>query len=159
MPQFAEGKIDAYMAFAPEPQELRAKKVGRVLLDSMMDKPWSQYFCCLVVGNQEFVRKNPVATKRALRAILKANDLTAREPDRATKLLIDRGITKSHDSSLEAIRGMHYDRWRDYDPEDTLRFYALRLQEIGMIKSIPQKIIAQGTDWRFLREIKKEMKG
>src|SRR2546426_4115144 len=39
-----------------------------------------------------------------------------------------------------------YNRWREYDPEDTVRFYALRLQEAGMIKSSPQKIIAEGTD-------------
>jgi NitT/TauT family transport system substrate-binding protein len=43
-------------------------------------------------------------------------------------------------------------------PEDTVRFYALRLQEVGLIKSTPQKIIAEGTDWRFLEEIKRELK-
>ena len=52
-----------------------------------------------------------------------------------------------------------YGKWREYDPEDTVRFYALRLHEAGMIKSSPQKIIAQGTDWRFLNELKKELKG
>jgi hypothetical protein len=52
-----------------------------------------------------------------------------------------------------------YNRWREYDPEDTVRFFALRLHEIGMITSSPQKIIAQGTDWRFLNELKKELKG
>jgi hypothetical protein len=44
------------------------------------------------------------------------------------------------------------------DPEDTLRFYALRLHEIGMIKSTPQEIIAGGTDRRFLDELKRELK-
>jgi len=39
-----------------------------------------------------------------------------------------------------------------------VRFYALRLQEAKMIKSTPQRIIAQGTNWRFLNEIKKELK-
>ena len=29
----------------------------------------------------------------------------------------------------------------------------------GLIKSGPQKIIAQGTDWRFINELKKELKG
>jgi NitT/TauT family transport system substrate-binding protein len=52
-----------------------------------------------------------------------------------------------------------YGKWRNYDPEDTVRFYALRLHEAGMIKTIPQKIIAQGTDWRFVNELKKELKG
>jgi NitT/TauT family transport system substrate-binding protein len=51
-----------------------------------------------------------------------------------------------------------YNKWRDYDPEDTIRFYALRLREAGMIKSNPNKIIAEGTDWRFLNEIKRELK-
>ena len=40
-----------------------------------------------------------------------------------------------------------------------MRFYALSLYESGMIKSSPQKLLAQGTDWRFLNELKKELKG
>ena len=51
-----------------------------------------------------------------------------------------------------------YDRWREYDPEDTLRFYALRLHEVGMIGSSPKAILAEGTDWRFLNELKRELK-
>jgi NitT/TauT family transport system substrate-binding protein len=39
-----------------------------------------------------------------------------------------------------------------------VRFYALRLHELGMIKSTPQKIIAEGTNWRFLNELKRELK-
>jgi len=81
----AEGKVDAYLGFPPDPQELRAKKIGQVVVNSAIDRPWSQYFCCMVVGNREFVRRHPVATKRALRAILKASDLCAREPERAAR--------------------------------------------------------------------------
>jgi NitT/TauT family transport system substrate-binding protein len=40
-----------------------------------------------------------------------------------------------------------------------VRFYALRLHEAGMIKSSPQKIIEHSTNWRFLNELKKELKG
>ena len=74
----AEGKIDAYMAFPPDPQELRAKKIGHVLVDTKIDRPWSQYFCCMLAGNGEFVRRHPAATKRVLRAMLKAGTLCAR---------------------------------------------------------------------------------
>jgi NitT/TauT family transport system substrate-binding protein len=56
------------------------------------------------------------------------------------------------------MRDLPYGKWHEYDPEDTVRFYALRLHEAGMIKSNPQKMISQGTDWRFLRELKKELK-
>ncbi len=41
---------------------------------------------------------------------------------------------------------------------DTLRFYALRLRE-AVIKTTPEKIIAQGSDWRFLTALKRELKG
>lgn len=156
----AEKKIDAFLAAPPDAQELRAKKIGHVVINSMMDKPWSQYFCCMVAVNQQFVRKHPVAGKKALRAILKATDVCAREPRRAARFLVDKGYAKQYDPALQAMEemAMAYSRWRDYDPEDTVRFYALRLNEVGMIKSSPQKIIAQGTDWRLLKELKKELK-
>jgi NitT/TauT family transport system substrate-binding protein len=79
IPLLAEGKIDALVGFPPVPQELRAKKIGHAVVNSAVDRPWSQYFCCIVTGNREFVRKYPVATKRALRAILKATDVCALE--------------------------------------------------------------------------------
>jgi NitT/TauT family transport system substrate-binding protein len=34
----------------------------------------------------------------------------------------------------------------------------LRLHDIGMIKSSPNSLIAEGTDWRFLNELKRELK-
>ena len=142
----ADRKIDAFLAFPPTAQELRAKKIGHVIFNSMMDKPWSQYFCCVVAGNRDFVRKNPLATKRALLAILKGADLCAREPERAARLLVDKGFTKNYDYALQTMKEMNYGQWREFDPEDTVRFFSLRLHEIGAIKSSPQKIIAQGTD-------------
>jgi len=155
----AENKIDALVGFPPVPQELRAKKFGRVVVNSGADRPWSQYFCCVMASNREFVRKHPAATKRAMRAILKANQICALEPDRAARLLVDKSFTPQYDYALQAMKEIPYGKWRDYDAEDSVRFYALRLQEAGMIKSSPQKIIAQGTDWRFLNELKKELKG
>jgi NitT/TauT family transport system substrate-binding protein len=159
MQLFADGKIDAFMGFPPEPQELRAKKIGHVVVNTTLDRPWSQYFCCMVVANREFVRKHPVATKRALRAILKANSICALEPVRSARTLVDKWYPKTnYVYALQTIKDIPYSQWREYDPEDTVRFYALRMNEVGMIKSSPQKIIAQGTDWRFLRELKKELK-
>jgi NitT/TauT family transport system substrate-binding protein len=112
----------------------------------------------MMIGNRDFVRKHPVATKRALRAILKANNICALEPERAARFLIDRGFTPRIDYALQALKDIPYGKWREYSPEDTVRFYALRLQEAGMIKSSPQKIIAQGTDLRFFNELKKGLK-
>lgn len=154
----AEGKIDAYLGFPPDPQELRAKRVGHSLLNSAIDRPWSQYFCCLVSANREFVRKNPVASKRALRAILKASEICASQPDLAVKSYVGQGFAADPDLARQAVTELPYGKWRDFNPEETVRFYALRLREAEMVKSAPQKLIAQGTDWRFLNELKKELK-
>jgi len=72
---------------------------------------------------------------------------------------VSRGYTGKLDYAAQTLREIPYTRWREYDPEDTVRFYALRLHEVGMIKNSPQKLIAQGTDWRFFNELKKELKG
>ena len=158
MQLFMDGKIDAFLGLPPEPQELRARHVGRVLLNSAVDRPYSHYICCLLIGSRNYVRNYPVATKRVLRAILKANELCATEPARAARRLVDGGFTDRYDYALQTLTELPYDKWRDYDPEDTVRFYALRLREAGMTKSSPQKIIADGTDWRFLNELKRELK-
>jgi NitT/TauT family transport system substrate-binding protein len=71
--QFVEGKIDAVLAFPPQPQDLRARHIGHVIVNSTVDRPWSQYFCCMLAGNREFVQRHPVATKRVVRAILKSD--------------------------------------------------------------------------------------
>jgi NitT/TauT family transport system substrate-binding protein len=113
----------------------------------------------MLIGNREFVRKHPVATKRALRAILQADQICALEPERVARDIVERGFTKSYDFALQTMKDVPYGRWRQYNPEDAVRFYALRLHEAGVIESTPKKIIAEHTDWRFLNELKKELKG
>jgi len=156
---FAEGKIDAFLGFPPEPQRLRAQNIGHVIVNSAQDRPWSQYFCCMLAGNREFVRKNPMATKRVVRAMLRATDLCVSEPALVAQRMVDRGFTARHDYAVQTLADVPYNRWRDYDPEDTIRFYALRLREAGMLKSSPAKIIADGVDWRFLNEVRRELGG
>jgi len=155
---FVEGKIDAFLASPPNAQKMRSQKLGHTILDNAVDSPWSQYFCCMISGSADYVDKYPVATKRALRAILKAADLCVSEPRWVAQQLIDRGFLSQYDYALQTLKEIRYDRWRDYDPEDSLRFYGLRMQETGLINSSPNKIIAEGTDWRFLNELKRELK-
>src|SRR5947209_6085218 len=156
---FVERKIDAFLALPPDPQDLRARKIGHVIVDSALDRPWSQHFCCVLIGSNEFVRKYPVATKRVLRAILKATDLCASNPAAVARRLVDEGFTANYDYALQTLNEVWYNKWREYDAEDSVRFYSLRLREAGMIKSAPAKIIADGTNWRFLNELKRELKG
>ena len=154
----ADGKIDGLLGFPPDPQELRTRKIGHVVVSTTEDRPWSQYFCCMAVTNVNFAKKYPVATKRMLRAFTKATDMCALEPDRVARSLVDRGFVKNHAYALQTLKEIPYTKWREYDPADTMRFYALRLHETGMIKASPQTILARGTDWRAINELKKELK-
>jgi len=82
--------------------------------------------------------------KRALRAILKAADICASSPNGPRAPLVDGGFTPRYDYALGTMKEVPYNKWRVYDPR-LVRFYALRLREAGMIKSTPQRLIAQGT--------------
>jgi NitT/TauT family transport system substrate-binding protein len=153
----SDGEIDAFMTYPPWAQELRAHNVGHVILNSALDHPWSQYFCCMLVASAAFARRNPIATKRVVRAMVRATDICAAKPDWVAQRLVDRGFTPRYDYAREGLDDVSYRAWRDYDPEDAVRFYALRLREVRMIKSSPDTIIATGTDWRFIKDVRKEL--
>ena len=153
---FTAGKVDAFVGFPPDPGQPCVRNIGHVVVNTAADRPWSNYFCCMVTANTAFVRKNPVAAKRALRAILKATDICHREPERAAQRMAAAGF--SIDCARMMLNDARYGLWRDYDPEDTVRFFALRLHEAGMIKKTPDEVIAGFTDWRFIEELKREMK-
>jgi len=93
----------------------------------------------MLVGNGDYVRKYPNATKRVLRAILKGADLCASEPKRVAQRLVDRGFADHYDYAVDALSSIPYGAWREYDSEDTVRYYALRLHETGFIKIKPQQ--------------------
>ena len=154
----AEGRIDAFLAFPPDAQELRAKKVGRLLLNSAVDRPWSQYFCCMIAANREWATRHPIAARRAVRAILKGSELCAADPELGANAFLAQGYDTDRNYARQAVRELPFGKWRDYNPEETLRFYALRLREAEMVRNSPQKLINDGSDWRIVNELKREMK-
>jgi NitT/TauT family transport system substrate-binding protein len=158
MELFAEGKTDAFLGFPPEPQELRARGFDRVILNTLTDRPWSQYLCCMIYGNRAWVRDHPIATKRFLRAVFKAADFCQAEPENAARRLADGGFAPRYDYALETIRELPYELWHEYDAADSMRFYGLRLHEAGMLRASPNALLAEGTDWRFVDELKRELK-
>jgi NitT/TauT family transport system substrate-binding protein len=113
----------------------------------------------MISGHKDFVKKNPVATKRALRAILKANDIVAKDPELALKVLMEKKIWKKAETKyiLQSIKDIPYGMWRDYNPEETVRFYAMRLHDVGMLKTAPEEFIKQHTDWSILNSMKQEL--
>jgi NitT/TauT family transport system substrate-binding protein len=139
---FIDRIIDAFPAIPPESQELRDRKVGHTIVSSTLDRPWSQYYCCMLAGATDYVEKYPAATKRVVRAFLKAADICVSDPKMVAQQLVDGGFTKRYDYALRTLTELRYDVWREFDPDDSLRFYALRMREASLIKLSPQEIIA-----------------
>jgi NitT/TauT family transport system substrate-binding protein len=161
---FVDGRSQAFIASGTTGPQLHRnpKNPGKVILDTTMDKPWSQYYCCNLVANRNWARRYPVATKRFTRAILRAADEVAKDKPRAAREYVARGFVAApspseEDLTNEAIRDLSYD-WREIDPEDTLRFFALRLADAKLVKSTPQQIIAQGSDFAYMRQLRTELK-
>ncbi|HEY8717581.1 ABC transporter substrate-binding protein [Pengzhenrongella sp.] len=161
---FVDGKADAIATGGPAGPALHGTKnnPGHVLLNSALDKPWSQNYCCLLATNRDWARANPVATKRATRAILRSIDAGKRDLRATAKAAIDAGRYKANPAITEqvvydVIKDQSFE-WRDYDPEDTVRFFTLRLTDAKLIKKTPTQIIADGTDFAYFRRLQKELK-
>ena len=157
---FVEGRSDATLAAVAQGPLLRAnpKNPGHQIFDTTVDKPWSQYFCCLLVANRDWAKANPNAAKRATRAVLRAIDYGAKDRERAVAVAVEKKVTQNPKILLEAIKDLPYD-WREYDPTETLRFYALRLADAKLVQKTPAQIIADGTDFAFFRQMQRELKG
>ena len=158
---FLNGRADAILASITEGPALRASPntPGKLVVDFGMDKPWSQQFCCLLVANSDWAKAHPNATKRATRAVLRAIDQGAKDRARAVVAAVQKQVPDAADPQLllEAIKSLNYG-WRDFDPEETLRFYALRLADAKLLKKPPSRILAEGTNFAFFRQMQKELK-
>ncbi len=163
---FLDGRSDAFLAASDGAATLRRnpRTPSTKILDQTADKPWSQYLCCMLAANRDWTRQNPVATKRVTRAVLRAADATVKDRPRAAREGAARPvqtILPAGDVSLEQILNEtiampSYD-WREFDPEETIRFFALRLADVKLITSTPQQLIDQGTDLAYMRQLRKEL--
>ncbi len=164
---YLDGRSDVFLAAAEGAAVLRRdpRNRGTKILDQTSDKPWSQYLCCLLVANRDWTRQYPVATKRVTRAVLRAADAAAKDRPRAARegvgasiqRLLPPGALTVEQILVDTTAMLSYD-WREFDPEETLRFFSLRLGDVKAIRSLPQQIIANGSDLAFMRQLRTELK-
>jgi NitT/TauT family transport system substrate-binding protein len=160
---FLTGKSDAFFAQAQQGTLLQAnpKNPGKLILDTVVDKPWSQVYCCLLAANRDWVNANPTAAKRATRAILRSADAVAKDRRSAPAAAIATGLFNTQGITeqvvADTIKDLSYD-WRGYDPEETVRFFALQLSDAKLISKTPQEIITAGTDFAYFRQLRTELK-
>ena len=112
----------------------------------------------MLYGNRDFVAAHPVATKRFVRAVLKATDICATEPELAAQQLVDADSRERYDYALQTLTELPYDALARVRPGGLAAVLRAAAARGGMIKSSPNALIAEGTDWRFLNELKRELK-
>ena len=70
----------------------------------------------MVAANRDFAQRHPIATKRVLRAILRAADICAAEPQRVARYLSDKLYEPRFQIGLEVMKSLPYNRWREANP-------------------------------------------
>ncbi len=159
---FLDGKNDALFlattgafAFQTNP----ANK-GHVVLDQAMEAPWSKQNCCVLTTTTDWAKANPVAAKRALRAIYRAADAIPKDRADVAKVATDKGLFGGA-QNVALVRGasnmVPYD-WRKYDAAASMRFHAKLLNEVGLLKMTPDESVTKATDVRFWRQLQSELK-
>ena len=156
---YEEGRADVVLAGGAQGPILRRRNApGHVIFDTMTAKPWSQYGCCHLVANRAWARQNPNAAKRVTRAVLRATDAAAKDPERAARDYAAAGLGNKDASLVTASMAMTKYNWRDADPEETVRFFGLRLLAAKVIESTPKQLIAAGLDVAYAKQLRGELK-
>ena len=146
---FAEDKVDVVNAFTSLNYDFHETGIGHVILNTTVDDPWRHFYCCTITAHNDFARANPIAVKRAMRAIARAQDLCSTDPEAAAQRSVELGATDRLDYARRVMADIPYGAWREFDPAASMRFYALRLREAGLISSTPSEILERGTDFRI----------
>lgn len=158
---FLEGRNDAVYAATVTTAALHANPAnrGQVIHSQLMERPWSTLPCCLLIAKQEWYRANPVAAKRAVRAILRAADGQTSNRFDAVKRVTDRGLFggPANFNNVLYAASMVPANWRDLDPERSIRFYGQLLADVGLLKVSVDDMV-RTVDLRILQELRAELR-
>ena len=158
---YLDGKNDAVLVPAAAAEALKANPAnkGHVIFMQTNDEPWSRLDCCVVATTQDWYRANPIAAKRAMRAILRTADALTADRAAAAKLATDKGLfggANNFNNVRNAVNMLKFN-WRDLDADKSLRVSGALLADTGLMK-ISVDELAKSLDLRILRELKTELK-
>jgi NitT/TauT family transport system substrate-binding protein len=150
-------KVDALHTYPPYTLQVHDFNQGHVILDSLVDRPWSQNLCCAFFTSRTFLEQNPALTRLALRAMLRGVDHCATDPAGAAQRFVEQSWVRTDAYATRTLEQVPLNVWRTHRPEDSIRFYSLLMHGVGVIESTPEEIIQKGTDLTFFNELKQEL--
>lgn len=104
-----KGEVDAIADSEPIGSMLVASGKVRNIADQATDYPYSEEYCCAVLANGAFIKRNPKATAGATRALLKAAKWVETNPAAAAKLSVEgKYLASTVDQNTFAISHLRY---------------------------------------------------
>ena len=148
-------------AFRPEPQELRARGIDRVILSTVSDRPWSQYLLLHDLRQPRLGARAPCRDQAlSARGLQGRRVLRRPTPSMPRVVWSMAGSRRSTTTPSRRSSELPYELWHEYDSEDSMRFCGLRLHEAGMLRiHAPNALLAEGTDWSFRQRAEARAEG
>lgn len=158
---YLDGKSDAVFVATTGAAALKKNPAnkGQIIYSQVMDEPWKSTNCCFIVASEAWYRANPIAAKRAMRAIYRTADALPADRADAAKLATDKGLfggAAALANVREAANMVPLD-WRTYDQEKAVRFYAPLLMDVGVLKASTDDLL-KAIDLRIFKELTTELK-
>jgi NitT/TauT family transport system substrate-binding protein len=158
---YLDGKSDAVFVATVGTVTIKSNPAnkGKVLNSQSMDEPWASTNCCFVVASEQWYRANPIAARRAMRAIFRTADALGADRADAVKTATDKGLFGGAASAAnvrEAANMVPLD-WRAYDMEKAIRFYTPLLTSVGVLKTSADDLV-KAVDLKIQKELATELK-
>ena len=158
---YLDGKSDAVYVATTAAAALKANPAnkGKIIFSQVMDEPWKSNNCCFIIASEPWYRANPIAAKRAMRAIYRTADALPADRADAAKLATDKGLfggTPALANVREAANMVPLD-WRSYDLEKAVRFYTPLLTDVGVLKTSTDDLL-KAIDLKIFKELSTELK-
>jgi NitT/TauT family transport system substrate-binding protein len=158
---YLDGKDDAIFVATTAAAALKKNPAnkGHAIFTQVQDEPWKSINCCFIIASEPWYRANPIAAKRAMRAIYRTADTLPADRSDAAKFAADKNLfggATALANIREAANMVPLD-WRTYDLEKAVRFYAPLLTDVGLLKASTDDLI-KGLDLKIFKDLSTELK-
>jgi NitT/TauT family transport system substrate-binding protein len=158
---YLDGKSDVMYVATTAAAALMANPAnkGHVIFSQVKDEPWKSTNCCFIIVSEPWYRANPIAAKRAMRAIYRTADALPADRSDAAKLAADKGLFGGAAAlaNITVAANMVPLDWRTYDLEKAVRFYAPLLTDVGLVKASTDDVL-KAIDLKIFKELSTELK-
>ncbi|MEK6224942.1 MAG: ABC transporter substrate-binding protein [Chloroflexota bacterium] len=158
---YLDGKSDVMYVATTAAAALKANPAnkGHVIFSQVMDEPWKSTNCCFIIASEPWYRANPIAAKRAMRAIYRTADTLTADRSDAAKLAADKGLFGGAAAlaNITVAANMVPLDWRTYDLEKAVRFYAPLLTDVGLLKASTDDLL-KAIDLTIFKGLSTELK-